>query len=494
MIVYFFESKQLQRFIFHTGKLREATGASELINSLCWIEGKELAGKAAEVSKVCGLAASVEKAAGGTVVLSASDDQLEKLKVFRTLWRLAVSKIAPGLAFADGIGCGEDVNEATGMAHDALAARGPQSMDAEPLASPLIRPAPRSGRSPAQYPDWTSGGRCVITKEFSDISCLAKRQAIKKSNDLLASRFAGVKQGEYKWPLTFQSDESNSDGPVFPFTSDNRSVALIHIDGNDIGKLFQQDGLSGDTRRAMSDALSRATISAANAAMQPVLAEALAHVVPARPVLLGGDDITLIVRADLAMNFVKQYVAAFQRETEGSAALGLQTAKAGIVFMGASQPFAQAYGLCEALSKVAKKSRESQVSFWRLTSSMIPRNKEDLISQSVSNGGGTHWRQAWNFDDICALENLIHVLEMPDVGRGAMRQVPEVLKTDLARAQALFDRARLSLGRRRSETLAKFDAAMRNLHVAEGSLADPEGYCPLLDAHQLMQVTRGRSL
>lgn len=494
---YLFEAKQLQSYIFLTGKLRDTIGASELVNRLCFLHDERLAGDAADLARDANLSAKVQRAAGGVMVLTTPSENRAQMILFRAMWRMAVAQRAPGLNFVDGLGISDTasadvdlIEAAVSLARQDMASAGPRPLPDAPLASPLIRPAPRSGLGPAVQRGWTRNGRCRITKEFADLGTLSKRQALARGDDTLANRFAGVQKNEFRWPIVFEGDEKSDGEVVFPFPGDERTIALVHIDGNDIGTLFQRAGLSPDERRVMSNELSSATSEAARAAMKPILAAAVEKVVPARPVVLGGDDLTLIVRADLAFEFVTNYLSGFEAATKTCATLTTQRAKAGIVFMGARQPFAQAYELCEALSSSAKCQDQSRLSFWRLTHSVIPRSIAELRLQTETDQPVVLWKSSWDLGRFRNLEDLADILEKEEVGRGAMRQVPDILMTDKRRAHELFERALKALSNRSPQLRSKFDAAMTALGVPAESLIDDSGYCPLLDAHQIVQIRK----
>ena len=492
---YHFEAKHLQDFVFRTGKLREATGASELINHICGLEDGKLVGLAGEIARKAVLSCDPERAVGGVLTICTDDAGLAALLNFRALFRLALAKRAPGLSYADGL-CqsAEDKRTAMDGAHGDMVRSGPLAHPDVPAASPLVRPAARSGLAPHLRRGWTDKtGRCVITGEFADLETLAKRQFLAQGNDALACKFSGTEPGEYIWPVVFagDKDENADSGAVFPFHGEDRSIALVHIDGNGIGQTFVEAAAQGKDTKALSEQLAGATITAANAAMRPVLEQADAsRVVPARPVLLGGDDLTLIIRADLAFGFVRAYLTAFEHET-AQTALGRKTAKAGLVFMGARQPFAQAYELCEDLAHEAKNMEESRLCFWRLTDTLIPRSVDELCDQTAGHGGGVHqWRGAFSLAEFRKLECLANVLKMEAVGRGPLRQVPELLKSDPNRAKALYRRALDVLKKRDICAHEALVNAMSEFGIAEREIVNEAGYCPLLDAHHLFQIRK----
>ena len=111
---------------------------------------------------------------------------------------------------------------------------------------------------------------------------------------------------------------------------DNAWLAIIHADGNNLGK-FVRDFLKGitDSKEVktklseFSKNLEMATQKAAQAAFEKVVTKKMQDEIetknghyPLRPVILGGDDLTIIIRADLAFKFTKAYLEAFEKETE----------------------------------------------------------------------------------------------------------------------------------------------------------------------------------
>ena len=97
-----------------------------------------------------------------------------------------------------------------------------------------------------------------------------------------------------------------------------------------------------------------------------------------RPIVLSGDDHTLICRADLALEYVKAFIGNFEKQTkellgndasnqpEGNLLQGVfkggenfLTACAGIAFIKSSYPFYYGYQLAEALCDKAKKNTKA---------------------------------------------------------------------------------------------------------------------------------------
>jgi hypothetical protein len=502
---YLFEVQSIQSFIFATGKLRDASGASELVNALCGEAGQDAPQAtglaAALIGRVLG-DARVYRSTGGVLDLVSDKTEAEVAR-FRALFRLMVMRQAPGLAFADGIGT--DVagsEEARALARADMRAAPPFPGWPGPLGSPLTRPAPRSGGLPAIRTGWTRPrtGTCVITGEFADLPTLAKRQFLSKGNRALADQFLPPgRTGQ--WPETFEDDRedpgqgSAAAGPVlFPFGGrEVPRIALVHADGNGIGQMFMEASsrLARDQIRQLTFGLAQATREAVRTAMGLVVDEAEDDVIPARPILLGGDDLTLIVRADLALGFVRAFATAFEdRVTEAVRRFlpdhpGL-TVKAGVVVLGPRQPFARALDLCEALAAGAKAADQSRIGLWRMTTSAFPESVVELEQQTAGTKDCVLWRRSLDLDELAALETLARLLRHEAVGHGALRRVPEVLKTDHGAARAIYGRALDLVQRRDPETFKALDAALLAFGPEARSL-EPGCYCPLLQAHDIAQ-------
>ena len=70
-------------------------------------------------------------------------------------------------------------------------------------------------------------------------------------------------------------------------------------------------------------------------------------IIPIRPIVLGGDDMTVIIRGDLAFQYVTEFMAQFEKETMNDefknilqqAELDKLTVCAGVAFIKSSYPF-----------------------------------------------------------------------------------------------------------------------------------------------------------
>jgi hypothetical protein len=144
-------------------------------------------------------------------------------------------------------------------------------------------------------------------------------------------------------------------------------LAVIHADGNELGKVIQTlntDQGAVYNYKAFSQKLGEATISAAKEAFLAVVApNTEGKYYPFRPIVLGGDDLTVICRADLALEFTQNFLSNFETNTRQFNGTPI-TACAGIAFVKEKYPFHYAVKLAEELCSYAKKvSKEKKKIF-----------------------------------------------------------------------------------------------------------------------------------
>lgn len=180
-------------------------------------------------------------------------------------------------------------------------------------------------------------------------------------------------------------------------------VAIVHADGNGLGNVFMHfeeycgeegqdiDTISNrqyaDSLRAFSCAIDVCTHKAFKTAIGALtkLIESgkesnkeyarywKTKEVPVRPLVLGGDDLTIFCRADLALPFAEQYLREFETETAEDMIIQPVTARmtfgkfphpwlsacAGVAIIKQKYPFFAGYQLAEALVESAKDSKKA---------------------------------------------------------------------------------------------------------------------------------------
>ncbi|WP_217533693.1 Cas10/Cmr2 second palm domain-containing protein [Vibrio metschnikovii] len=398
MFVYLFEAKSIQSYLFQSGKLKDVISASERLDRLI---DNHPSSVLANVIAQCQLETDlltphtkqhdhqisfVRCKGGAFYAWSQSKDPLVQL---RGTWTLTVQQLFPGLTFCDALCENTSLQQALQQGHAALAAARNLPSPHYPLSTAPCVASPRTGL--AAVP----------------ISAVARREIAPQANEgeqqidldtelhRQCYRFLGLRES-----LLLKKFSSNIDLPAslqFPLDSNNfynaqteqadetdlRDLALIHIDGNGLGKQLralrkalenQSDNVFYTAFRQFSDALAKATELAAAEATQWLYQTQLKQqentpvtYLAMRPLVLGGDDITLLCRADLALGYAKYFYRAFQtysaeqlkglhtRYLKGSAdLLPYLTASGGILYHKANHPFMLCHHLVEGLCSEAK--------------------------------------------------------------------------------------------------------------------------------------------
>lgn len=374
----FFEARGIQAYIFDSGKMKEMVGASELVKNLCgdelesvikYLDLTEIIPTCkADSAKLLSLKANqifFSRRSGGVFTALFADKEVRDR--FLEIWSLLVSSKVSGLEFVCAVSEGEDITVLIKESYDKLAQNRNNPMVMLPEATAMHILAPRTGK-PAVKNEYEAGERRV----WVDESSTSKR---KVSSNVLSDSFLSDNSKYFNFPANLEYDENeNCD---FPFLSGSRYLGLIHADGNGLGQALikirneYKNGAEYATMlRLFSDSLEEATKKAAQKATNKLIdrlseEEAKKQFLPMRPLVLGGDDLTVFVRADLAMQFTEDYCNAFEacteecfakfhKESNGVIPKKL-TACAELAYVKNNQPFMDAFNLTESLCSASKK-------------------------------------------------------------------------------------------------------------------------------------------
>ncbi len=481
-----FEANGIQRYLFASGRLRDVAGASELLDRLT-------SGKGNLLDSVCEAAGTTKRVdfsrrAGGAFY--AFSDDRRPLEALRDLWTLAVQQYAPGLAYSLGMGGGNDAAEAFDAARRALMADTSRLRPRLPVAAPVTERSRRTGEA-AEHEDKKEGKIDAANQRRKRFADLAKASFL----DRYAPDDAGL--GWRDWPRTLEPDAKDG---TFPFQDENRTIALIHADGNGLGQLLirikeaakRQPEKFIDYFKHFSELVETITQDAAKTATEQVLLPARekerSECLAARPILLGGDDITVLVRADLALRYCRVFAEAFEQASRDELAklgekgiTGLParlTLGFGVVFMRASQPFYLASHLAESLIAHAKKKAKAidrddppaSLAFHRVTSSLVD-DYEQIVAREL-----THGRDGQTFIDtlgayflsdgrrpaLADLEDLAALLGRDDMARGPTRQLMTLMGHPGIQAEQRYRRWR-QLMADKQPALRRFDDLLSRL-------------------------------
>ncbi|AXY00922.1 hypothetical protein D1115_06465 [Vibrio alfacsensis] len=401
--VYLFEAKSIQKFLFNSGKLKDVISASERLDRLIDTSKNSILAQVlhsarlesdlfdANMANQPGLIRFLRCKGGAFYAYCEQPEPLQKL---RSLWTLTVSQLFPSLTVTDALEQAETLIQAMDKGHKALAASRNAPQLSFPIAPAIAERYSRTGNASVPLGDLAK--RATHAQESQDDSLdfeTEKHRQAYQSFDLrdaaaLQDRFTPESHiGEIYYPIDFEK-EFDFDGSKESLIKSKREaikdMALIHIDGNGLGLLLMalKTELSADDVdnyrngfRTFSEALNVATEKAAKQSTQELLETIKPETrdnkgrftLPMRPVVLGGDDVTLFCRADLALQYSRTFCKHFKLESEqalkplfehflpkSTDLLPYITASGGVLFHKASHPFMQSHHLVEALCDQAK--------------------------------------------------------------------------------------------------------------------------------------------
>ena len=394
---YLFECKGIQRYIFGSGRLRQVIGASDLIAGIARSDCDDVLKPVLDAAGLEALAMS--RRAGAAFCAHADREALSR---FRRLWRIVAGFRYPGLEFSDvePTAVASTELEAAQAAYSRLSAlRENSAAFLPPAGHPFVATNPRTGLMAVARSHRDED-------EFLDaVGAAAHRRGVALAEgdgptaDRLAADFLPEEEASayppYRFPRHFEAAEATARNPAFPFPGRDRRIGVIHADLSGLGQVFRSVMGKAESSQDIFDvatAIEKAIVAAARSTCEAVLlpcsidpsdeptrfghllgrdsrhaGKKPMRIVPARPVLLGGDDVTIIVRADIAVSFSEHFLRGIEEQTEkafqdlrGRFELPERlSACAGIAIVSAGHPFTVAERLAEGLCDSAKTRAKS---------------------------------------------------------------------------------------------------------------------------------------
>ncbi len=392
-----------QRYIFSSRKRKEIVGASDLIARVngSWTEDALEAtfpGFSLEWRLKDGHAAELITASAGSVTVLVREPDAGR-RLVTELTRRALHE-APGLdvcGVVQEVGGSEPLARSRERAGKALA------------ALQEARPGPQ-----ARFP------RLPLVEDCESTGLPAAGLRREASDEPLVTRSAAsmAKLAHFPAALERLAVDARTTPPTMRKIVDRLGleadwVAVVHADGNGFGQLFRglggsRDEVSSRVRgddtymeelRTLSRGADRCALRAFHVALDQLADEYAVWNVdgspPVLPLVLGGDDLTVLCQGQVALPFTRHYLEAFERETAADAALRpvLATAHrtrldaaAGVAIVKRHYPFRFAYDLAEELiTTEAKQVKEwaSALAFTVLLESSAPdlsRLRRSVIS------------------------------------------------------------------------------------------------------------------
>jgi hypothetical protein len=354
------ETTSNQAYIFGSNRLRENIGASFLLAQACvdWVR---------EALPGDGSVAEVLVTSGRAVLRSTSRTALVGL-INEITWRALTE--APGLTVTGSV-CEfpdrpDEGTTRVGTVMRQLAVENDQIAGAHPASTVrFLRLPPVASCAVSEFPaerTWRDGVGGTTSSDVSEVS-YRKRRA---GGD-------GLRNLRHTFNTTADSLEELEDAARLG--SDIGWTAVVHIDGNAVGRTFIDLGprcfeeASGNLQAAddlhlkalahLSTGLMNATEKAVKAGVTAVGDFTII------PLVVGGDDVTVVCTGATALSFTRSYIEDFERSTEETAeflrtllpSAGIPpyyTACAGVAIVKPHFPFFVAYELAEALISSAK--------------------------------------------------------------------------------------------------------------------------------------------
>lgn len=325
----------IQSFILQSNELKDIIGASELIEKVCTKMFDEY-GKDEEQTVI--------KAAGNIKYIFRSREECQKAVL--DFPKKVVEK-APGITVSQAVVVYNEENsfqDAVNNLERKLKAQRNKTVAVGQSYMSMLKS--RQNGMPVES---------VVKDEYLDAGTIVKRKH--NSGKSLMDKCFGSTYSK----IIYDTDK---------MTGINDWIAIIHADGNGLGQVVQKIGNERKKFRKFSIELDNATQDAAKKAF-----EQISNIyefekngkLPIRPVVLGGDDLTIICRADFAIKYTEIFLKEFEKETKLKLSDIISansvfknnedflTSCAGIAFIKSSYPFYYGYELAEELCKKAKK-------------------------------------------------------------------------------------------------------------------------------------------
>lgn len=353
----------IQNFIFQSNKLAEIVGASELVEEICTTKFAQLI-----YSESLSVAAPLYDTAKNSLredqnaILNAAGNikyvfqsKEECAKVVREFPRM-ISEYAPGISINQAVVELEDertFSKAVEELERRLKVQRNRHSRSTTLGLMGIQRSRTTGLPVVRIEGEQHLDKSTISKLYENTDGLMRR---KSTYNLCKKAFGDQNLEEGR--VAFNIED---------ITHKNDWIAVIHADGNGLGNVVKKVGKNDELFKRFSDRLDRATVNAAVAAYKSLDLKNEKRI-PIRPIVLGGDDLTIICRADLALKYTSVFIKEFEEQTnillgdmlikqnvftEGKIRDRL-TACAGIAYVKSSFPFYYSYELAEQLCRAAK--------------------------------------------------------------------------------------------------------------------------------------------
>ncbi|WP_373549468.1 hypothetical protein [Haliscomenobacter sp.] len=467
---------QIQSFIFETSRLKEIVGASELVEQICKQKFIDAVNATSSGYKEANLLIG---AAGKITYIF--EHQQDCQVVLHTFQKSVLEEI-PGLSFSQAVVKFNSTLQQDDF-HELEKRLGLQRHRQRTQHGLGLMISERSRR--------TGGAAFRIEKTEDGTNYLDRRQHQKikyheESKHTLLEKMLGdtlVDQAAFATEIEYLLEDQKQGW-----------IAIVHADGNNLGTIIKQvrtelianKGDLQDFSRLFSKKLDEATIAAAQDAYKQTVDPVFQNetifnaengrttYLPIRPVILGGDDLTVIIRGELALGFTEAFLKGFEHHTKNKfAELATQfklnnlgaglSACAGIAYIKPKYPFHYGVNLADVLCKEAKERAkadatvrakdfpgftvQSALMFHRVLSSFVEDDFEPLAERELNTNSGIGFdygpyfieKQVY-YSSTSELRDWVKYISEDDAPKAPLREWLTALDSDKASAEQLMER------------------------------------------------------
>lgn len=417
----------IQSYIFATNKLKEIIGASEIIEQLCTTWFYDFLTK-----EECKASIRHLNAAGN--IRFQTDEETAK-RIFRDYHFILLEK-APGVPFSQAV-----VKIENGKEYEAI-----QELD-------------KKLRAQRNSPLYEKDLGVMLRSKYRRTGDFAglENDKVDKSENRFLDVVTSAKFDNTDEKVLTQKIKIDSYKLVYPSKFEDLAkdsihswLAVVHIDGNGMGLIIKDILENGDDKftelKSFSKSIANCTIKAYKKAITDVVLLEKTDIeientayqqLPIRPIIIGGDDITVIIRADLALEFTNVYLKTFEEETLNAKLNNNKgiTACAGIAYVKEKFPFHYSANLAEELCTYAKNKSErkaSAIQFHLVNDSIIDNYKEIVarelkVSEDFTFQKGPYYLDKYkdseaNKELLSTLTKTIAQLKQEDSPKNSMRE------------------------------------------------------------------------
>lgn len=477
---YLFEIKSIQAFITRTGKLKDLTNLSDNLDSLMDDDGEDSILRVV-LKKIDpnGIINFIRRKGGAIHAYSEDREQLVK---FRGVWTLLVRQIFPYLQFNDYLSkSGEDMDEA----FICLNASSNSPVLTLPLATAIIQANSRTGL-PDVFVD-SKIKEIADIRDDADLTTLRTCRTLKTIRRDLYQKFFNEADPDGRLSSNFKEVFDKFQGKLNGHKDKDadHDIAFIHFDGNSIGKtaitlrsqiknldVVDQAQILNEFSKTVSESTKKAVSETLIEIYESISKDDRSNKVPFvfRPLVLGGDDITLLIDPKFALEFAEKFCNKFEfhsskfiKDTkffkEYVKDVKKLTASGGILFNKVNHPAANTHAIVEGLAEMAKKltkqddKKRAAVAFYRMSSSSTESFEEIMQKGRVFNSsigdisvGSCAYFISERSDDVPTVSEFLKLIKMSvankNSGSAFMQKframLTEISKGDIDEARRIY--------------------------------------------------------